>query len=61
MESASGIWKTAVRLCRSPFRTLLKAAAADRCGPLRKRRRQVMPAARIAATGIFCRPCQLLP
>jgi hypothetical protein len=30
MESASGIWKTAVRLCRSPFRTLLKAAAADR-------------------------------
>jgi hypothetical protein len=30
-------------------------------GRLRRRRRQVMPAARIRAAGITCRPCQLLP
>jgi len=44
--------------CRSPLRTLLEAAAA---GPLRRCRRQVMPAARIPAAGILCRPCLLLP
>ena len=29
--------------------------------PLRRCRRQVMPAARIPAAGILCRPCLLLP
>ena len=44
------------RWCQSALRWRLPPR-----GPLCRCRRQVMPAARIPAAGILCRPCQLLP
>jgi hypothetical protein len=38
-----------------------KLAAARQMADRDQDRRQVMPAARIPAAGILCRPCQLLP